>query len=45
MQEGSTKLGAGHEDAVGQEEVTEKCLCRAGTRGQEEASEIKSTEH
>lgn len=45
MQEGSTKLGAGHEDAVGQEEVAEKCLCRAGTRGQEEASEIKSTEH
>lgn len=30
MQEGSTELGAGHEDTVGQEEVAEECLCRAG---------------
>lgn len=43
MQEGSTELGAGHEDTVGQEEVAEESLCRAGTRGQ--ASEVKSTEH
>lgn len=34
MQEGSTELGAGHEDAVGQEEVAEECLCRVGTWGQ-----------
>lgn len=30
MQEGSEELGAGHEDAVGQQEVTEECLCWAG---------------
>lgn len=31
MQEGSAKLGSGHEDTVGQEEVAEECLCRART--------------
>lgn len=31
MQEGSAELSSGHEDAVGQEEVTEECLCEAGT--------------
>lgn len=45
MQEGSTELGTGHEDTVGQEEVTEEGLCRAGTGEQEEASEVKSAEH
>lgn len=45
MQEGSTELGTGHEDAVGQEEVTEECLWRAGTGEQEGASEGTSTEH
>lgn len=30
MQEGSEELGAGHEDTVGQQEVTEECLCWAG---------------
>lgn len=29
MQEGSEELGAGHEDTVGQQEVTEECLCWA----------------
>lgn len=36
MKQGSTELGTGHEDAVGQEEVTEESLCRAGTGEQEE---------
>lgn len=31
VQEGSTELSSGHEDTVGQEEVTEECLCKAGT--------------
>lgn len=30
MQEGSEELGAGHEDTVGQQEVTEERLCWAG---------------
>lgn len=30
MQESSEELGAGHEDTVGQQEVTEECLCWAG---------------
>lgn len=33
MQEGSAELSVGHEDTVGQEEVTEECLCRAGMGG------------
>lgn len=33
MQEGSAELGAGHEDSVGQEEVTEERLCRASRMG------------
>lgn len=32
VQEGSTELGSGHEDTVGQEEVTGECLCKAGDR-------------
>lgn len=45
VQEGSTELGTGHEDTVGQKEVTEERLCRARTGEQEEASELRSTEH
>ena len=45
VQEGSAKLGSGHEDTVGQEEVAEECLCRAGTGDRWGASAVKSTEH
>lgn len=30
VQEGGEELCAGHEDTVGQQEVTEECLCWAG---------------
>lgn len=30
MQEGGEELGAGHEDTVGQQEVTEERLCWTG---------------
>lgn len=33
MQEGRAELGAGHEDSVSQEEITEECLCSGGREG------------